>query len=112
VSAEPLGRLLPTLPRWTTHEREGRRSTRVKPKVQAGMLLRPSVQAWCYLCGSEHRYGEPCLVRAGRKPVLVYPECDYCHGPILPETHRKSYCSALCRGEAKRQRRREARAAS
>jgi hypothetical protein len=110
--AEPLGRLLPDTPRWTTHEREGRKSG-TKPSVQPGLRnIGANAKAWCYLCGSEHRFGEPCIVRGRPKPQPIYPECGYCHGPILPETHRKAYCSALCRDDAKHQRRREARAAS
>ena len=104
---EPLGRLVADVPRWTTHEKEGRKAS-PKPRVQSGVRFIGGPQSWCYLCGSEHRHGEPCLQRGRRRVPEPLPACAFCGASIPKESRRKTYCRALCRDDAKVKRRHEA----
>jgi len=59
------------------------------------------IHAYCFLCGSEHRYGHPCLARTmPRRPEVA---CQLC-GRLYVPGRRLSYCSDECRSEAKRRR--------
>ena len=61
------------------------------------------VQAWCFLCGSEHRWGEVCLIRAGipERDQLV---CAWCGDLYVPGPRRHVYCGSECRALAKSER--------
>lgn len=105
---EPTGRLIPSLPRWTTHEKSGRKSTRVKPRVQAGMRFVGSAKGWCYRCKSEHLWVDPCGTTPEPGPVplsITGPvPCTACGTMFVPSAFTRGanrYCSHRCRLDVK-----------
>lgn len=66
----------------------------------------PRIQAYCYLCRSEHRYCEPCL-----RPVIEAAptkKCAWCGHDFIPAKRRLTYCHPECRYQAKLARNRAA----
>jgi hypothetical protein len=94
-----LGRLVPTVPRWTSHESEGRRNG--KPHVQSGLRFVGGAKCWCYRCKSEHRWEEGCYAPEPAGPVApdTRVPCTYCGVLFLPGPSargRNRYCSPPC----------------
>lgn len=64
-----------------------------------------TVQAWCYLCSSAHRFTEPCFGAVEPAPEL--PRCAYCGKEFTPPSPRHwHYCDSTCAYAARLARRR------
>lgn len=66
----------------------------------------PVARAWCYLCGSEHRFHEPCLTRSTPRTRRTFI-CGHCRKPFYVRSDReRMYCTPDCSYAAKLARKR------
>lgn len=86
------------IPRWTKYEPEGLRDTTNHEPAPA------RITAWCYLCGSAHRFHEACLTVAIQQRATK--TCIGCGREFVPGTRRLSYCTPDCAYDAKLARKR------
>jgi len=98
--AEPTGRLIPSLPRWTTHEKEGRKNDKSKGSLHNYM---GAAKGWCYICHSEHLFAEP-HTGTGPKPVETETRiCEYCGHRFKPTNSKPGrFCDPVCSSNKRR----------
>lgn len=87
----------------------GKRSIK-QARTGMAFYIGSRAQAWCYLCNSEHRFTEPCI---GQREAVAIEDatsfiCTRCGEKFAPTPYDRSrtYCSPMCRDEARRARKR------
>lgn len=98
---------VPEIPRWTKHDPEVPGTSRgERPKSTGQQFYSGNAQAWCYLCSSEHRSGEPCRRRGGFMDTRA--TCSLCGCRYHKRAPHQNYCTTACYEEARGRRRRAA----
>jgi hypothetical protein len=59
-------------------------------------------QGWCYRCGSDHAFLEPCAASIAKRADGSHT-CAHCHRAFMPSSPRSNakFCDPVCRTAAK-----------